>query len=864
MKHQVLIGLVIAVAITLLLGQPTSADDAAQVWVAPSVMQEFADGEVTTRVIVNLRKPSRVSQLSSNIGDNAVLQQLRVDVKEAQDAVIPALDIKEVRIIHQFSYIFSFAAEVSLKGLQDLIDHPDVASIEKDGILEPHLAQGIPLMNAAAVRNTHNGSGLSIAICDTGIDYTHARLGGGGFPNGKVIGGRDVGEDDADPMDEEGHGTSCAGIAAGDLPSSGDYIGGVAYNARLYAVKISHAPSHTAYNTDMIEGWEWCIDHQYDDPSNPIMIVSTSFGGDYFTTTCDSESPSMTAAAANLNARGITVFASSGNDGFCDGTGWPACITYVNAVGAVYDASIGFHGWCISQNSCIGYSDPVGCAPPRSEWRCDDVSPSADDVTCYSSTAFFLDFFAPSNEAYTTDIVGGGGYEPGDYVPDFGGTSAACPYAAGAAACLQSASMAANGIFLTPAQVRSTLVLTGDLITDTKASITKPRVNLGAAIELVGNTEPTCDAKGPYAEECGGVTTQVLLDGTGSSDPEGGPLTYSWTTDCPGGSFDDPASATPTLTVDSQPGCLDCSVTLTVTDRGDLSSNCSAPVTITDTQNPDITCPPDIIIAPSDPEDPDHTGWATATDVCDLDPEITFSDVKKTCTVGFKIKRTWTATDDCGNSDSCEQIIKTDSDGDGVPDCNDNCPHTFNPDQADNDTDGVGDVCDNCPDDYNPDQADNDSDGVGNVCDNCPDDYNPDQADKDADDIGDACDSEYTICSVLGNDRTIYSRDLDDFCFSGKAGETVTIRVEANVWGHWRGKKVPFAFSPHLMRRQTVTLPFEVTRTLRASGLHCVSVGDSRRGVRLRYSEKFTGDYCITFTASPETAITFEAGHYVE
>ena len=39
----------------------------------------------------------------------------------------------------------------------------------------------------------------------------------------------------------------------------------------------------------------------------------------------------------------------------------------------------------------------------------------------------------------------------------------------------------------------------------------------------------------------------------------------------------------------------------------------------------------------------------------------------------------------------------TDSDGDGAPDTNDNCPQAANPDQADADGDGVGDACDDAP-----------------------------------------------------------------------------------------------------------------------------------------------------------------------
>jgi hypothetical protein len=62
----------------------------------------------------------------------------------------------------------------------------------------------------------------------------------------------------------------------------------------------------------------------------------------------------------------------------------------------------------------------------------------------------------------------------------------------------------------------------------------------------------------------------------------------------------------------------------------------------------------------------------------------------------------------------------TDTDGDGIPDSDDNCPNVFNPDQLDSDGDGIGDACDNCIETPNPDQADSDGDGIGDVCDACP------------------------------------------------------------------------------------------------------------------------------------------------
>ena len=50
-----------------------------------------------------------------------------------------------------------------------------------------------------------------------------------------------------------------------------------------------------------------------------------------------------------------------------------------------------------------------------------------------------------------------------------------------------------------------------------------------------------------------------------------------------------------------------------------------------------------------------------------------------------------------------------DSDGDEIPDDEDNCPGIANMFQEDMDDDDVGDVCDNCPEDPNTDQADSDA-----------------------------------------------------------------------------------------------------------------------------------------------------------
>jgi len=475
------------------------------------IVRDFIDGKSTTRVIVNLYKPSKVERLH-DFKEMAVRKELKQAVYDVQNQVMSNLDDSQVRITNRFIYIFGFSAEITLQGLQDLIDNLNVLSIEKDEILHANLAQGIPLMNASTPRTSYNGSGLSVAICDTGIDYTHPRLGGGGFPNSKVIGGYDCGDNDNNPMDADGHGTACAGIAAGDLGAVGDYIGGVAYSARLYAVKISHGTGGDAYTSDMIEGWEWCVTHQYDDSSNPIMIISMSFGGGRYFNTCDSASIAMTTAAANAVSAGMTLFVSSGNDGYCDSIGWPACISHVISVGAVYDAAFTTSsiGWCVGVGSCAQKIPTVGC---DTGYYFPEI-PEPDKVIVYSNTSSFLSLLAPSNWVTTTKL--GGGYWDTPY--GFGGTSAASPYAAGAAACLQNAAKAITGSFLTPGQVKSTLIDNGDLVTDGKVAITRPRVNLGDAVDSI---EGDSTLYVEPAASCGGnipcyATIQEAINTAGS------------------------------------------------------------------------------------------------------------------------------------------------------------------------------------------------------------------------------------------------------------------------------------------------------------------------------------------------------------
>ena len=100
------------------------------------------------------------------------------------------------------------------------------------------------------------------------------------------------------------------------------------------------------------------------------------------------------------------------------------------------------------------------------------------------------------------------------------------------------------------------------------------------------NTPPVCDAGGPYAVTVTTDTVQVMLDGSASSDADGDSVTFLWSVDCDGASFDDAASATPVLTLTGACLCVDAlTVSLTVGD-GYVTSDCEATVTIDDQRPP--------------------------------------------------------------------------------------------------------------------------------------------------------------------------------------------------------------------------------------------------------------------------------------
>ena len=127
-----------------------------------------------------------------------------------------------------------------------------------------------------------------------------------------------------------------------------------------------------------------------------------------------------------------------------------------------------------------------------------------------------------------------------------------------------------------------------------------------------------------------------------------------------------------TITVSHVDGGTPCAMSRTFTiTASDTCGNVSAATTVVytwkiDTTAPAITCPPSVTIAtnltakPTNAPPPSQTGTATATDNCDTHPVITYSDstaASGACSNVYVFTRTWKATDACGNSSTCAQLI---------------------------------------------------------------------------------------------------------------------------------------------------------------------------------------------------------------
>ncbi len=169
---------------------------------------------------------------------------------------------------------------------------------------------GLARIKAPAAWDYSTGSSsITIAIIDTGVDYSHPDL------DDKIIGGWDFVNGDAIAEDENGHGTAVAGVAAAES-NNGTGVSGVSWGARILPVKVLDFSGNGTYE-DLADG----------------IIYATDAGAAVINLSLGASAPSqllLDAITYAANA-GVLIVAASGNSGSA-GVLYPARYSQVIAV----------------------------------------------------------------------------------------------------------------------------------------------------------------------------------------------------------------------------------------------------------------------------------------------------------------------------------------------------------------------------------------------------------------------------------------------------------------------------------------------------------------------------------------------------
>jgi predicted extracellular nuclease len=126
--------------------------------------------------------------------------------------------------------------------------------------------------------------------------------------------------------------------------------------------------------------------------------------------------------------------------------------------------------------------------------------------------------------------------------------------------------------------------------------------------------------------------------------------------------------------------------------------------------------------------------------------------------------------------------------------------------------------------------------------------------------------SAHQICAYLGDDPNSRRLDYDFFSFSGKAGETITVTLEAVLPEAGGGERAGLVLFDEIsgiffLKRDAGLLPNQITVELPADGEYVVGVYNRPSLSKKRF---YSGDYCLSLEAPFETSQTLEPAWSVE
>ena len=246
-----------------------------------------------------------------------------------------------------FGYaVHGFAAQLSDSAIAALRADPDVALVEPDHVMhisgsgvESSAPWGLDRIDQAQLpldglyHYGNDGTGTSVYIVDTGINFAHVEFGG------RAVTGRDFVTTNGTAADCHGHGTHVAGTVGGATY-------GVAKNVRLIAARVLDC-SGSGSESGVIAALDWVAQQKGSAPATP-MVVNMSLGGD--------AADALDSAVARTVAAGVTVVVAAGNSAADACTASPARAASAITVGAT-DASDSFASFS-NYGSCVDISAP--------------------------------------------------------------------------------------------------------------------------------------------------------------------------------------------------------------------------------------------------------------------------------------------------------------------------------------------------------------------------------------------------------------------------------------------------------------------------------------------------------------------------
>lgn len=405
--------------------------------------------------------------------------------KALKQRVFVNLPAGQFEVLHDYDHLpLTFLRLRSVAALDRLVADPAVKAVYENRPKYPALnAESLNLINQPPVASAgEQGAGTTVAVLDTGVDYTRPDFGGctaPGVPAGCKVDYYQNIADSSTSLDSNGHGTNVSGIVVGVAPES-----------RVAMINVFGSGSSTS-DALILQGIDWAIANQA--AYNIVALnMSLSDGIDYTAPCSSSATNPFVSAVANALSAGIVPVAAAGNSGFTNGISNPACTPGVVSVGAVYDANLGQ----------VQYAS------------CTDTTSAPDKITCFSNSAYFLTLFAPGA------IITAGGYT-------MAGTSQASPHIAGAIAVLRSTFPDQS-----PNETVAQITGAGPPLVDPRNGVTVPRLDLLAAARPPNDAfvhAATLAGSSGQAVDVNLLATKEPGEPNHAGNPGGASVWWNWT-----------------------------------------------------------------------------------------------------------------------------------------------------------------------------------------------------------------------------------------------------------------------------------------------------------------------------------------------